>query len=121
MRLKELGELKRLSAIILLILFLVGCSSVDVNDMFEITRNDSMDDDTLNMYIATAEEYKEKDLKKIADEVGASQDWDKVNGVRIWFTDSEGIGYAKAIMSFNKDGAYATGTKKVRVAEITID
>lgn len=113
--------MKKLLIATMILLLLAACGkSVDVKDMYEVSKTDEAQQSTLNLDVNTTEIYDEAEVKKIIIDASSQYDLKKVNGIRFNFVDKDGKGYADAKIAFNETGMNATGAKKKNIAEINI-
>ena len=106
-----------LSLPLFFILILAACGGQELQS-YEVSKNDTAQQDTVNMTIETAK-TDENTVKKIGIDAVSKLDQSKVNGARISFIDSEsGNLFAESKIGFNETGLNATGTSKKNIFEI---
>ena len=114
--------MKKIIMLLIAIFTLGACSeSVDVESMYEVSKEQDAQQNTMNVDLITLEKYDENDLKKVIIYASAQYNHDVVNGIRFNIIEKDGNGYAKAKIAFNKTGMNATGVKKKNIAEIKIN
>ncbi|QJT71656.1 hypothetical protein [Psychrobacillus phage Spoks] len=114
--------MKKILYLLILLLTLSACSdSVNVKDMYEVTKKEEANQNTLNIEVTTTEKYNESKLNSIVIDISSQYNLDKVNGIRFSFFDKENdFLYANGIIAFSETGQFATGAKKKNIAEISI-
>ncbi|QFF98695.1 hypothetical protein PB01_07540 [Psychrobacillus glaciei] len=114
--------MKKIFYLFILLLALSACSeSVNVKDIYVVTKKAESNQNTLNIEVVTAEKYTESMLNSIIIDISSQYDLKKVNGIRYSFFDMENdVSYANAIIAFSETGQFATGAKKKNIAEIII-